>query len=93
MKQTLILALVGVANSLDADTYKYLKYLAKFNKNPNSMDEFNMRMKHFLETDALIEEWSADPTNTSSVAHNLFSDWTKEEKAKLTSLKSMRAGT
>lgn len=57
------------------------------------MEEFDMRMKHFLETDAFIEEWSADPTKTSSVAHNLFSDWTKEEKAKLTSLKSMRAGT
>lgn len=48
-----------------------------------------MRMKNFLTTDAFIEEWSADPTKTSRVAHNLFSDWTQEETAKLTSLKPM----
>ena len=45
-----------------------------------------MRLSNFLETDAFIQEWNADLTNTHVVGHNFLSDWTAEEKAKLTQL-------
>jgi len=45
-----------------------------------------MRMRHFAASDAFIEEWNADTTNTHRVGHNFLSDWTAEEKAKLTQL-------
>jgi len=43
-------------------------------------------MRHFAASDAFIEEWNADTTNTHRVGHNFLSDWTAEEKAKLTQL-------
>ena len=86
MKQTLILALVAAANAVDLNTYKYMKYISEFNKNPGTVGEFNMRMRNFAETDAFIEEWNADPTNTHRVGHNFISDWSAEEKEKLTQL-------
>lgn len=80
MKQTLILALVAAANAVDLNTYKFMKYISEFNKNPGTVGEFNMRMRNFMETDAFIEEWNADPTNTHRVGHNFISDWSAEEK-------------
>lgn len=86
MKQTLALALLAVANAMDLNTYKYMKYISEFNKSPASVEEFNMRMRNFVASDSFIEEWNADPTNTHRVGHNFLSDWTAEEKSKLTQL-------
>ena len=86
MKQTLTLALIAVANAMDLNTFKYMKYISEFNKSPGSVEEFNMRMRNFAETDVFIEEWNADLTNTHRVGHNFLSDWTAEEKSKLTQL-------
>ena len=86
MKQSLILALVSVANAVDNGTFKYMQYISKMNKSPATIEDFNMRMGLFLTTDAFIEEWNADLTNTHTVGHNLFSDWTAEEKKVLTKL-------
>jgi len=86
MKQTLILALVAAANAIDINAYKYMNYLSEHNKNPATMAEFNMRLANFMASDAFIEEWNADATNTHRVGHNFLSDWTAEEKAKLTQL-------
>jgi hypothetical protein len=86
MKQSIILALVAVANAVDTNTFKYMEYISKFNKSPATIEEYNLRLTHFLETDAFIQEWNSDLTNTHTVGHNLFSDWTPEERAKLTQL-------
>jgi hypothetical protein len=86
MKQSIILALVAVANAVDSNTFKYMEYMSKFNKSPATVQEFNMRMSNFLETDAFVQEWNADLTHTHVVGHNFISDWTAEEKAKLTQL-------
>ena len=81
MKQTLILALIAVANAMDLNTFKYMKYISEFNKSPGSVEEFNMRMRNFVASDSFIEEWNADLTNTHRVGHNFLSDWTAEEKS------------
>ena len=86
MKQSIILALVAVANAVDSNTFKYMEYMSKFNKSPATIEEFNMRLSNFLKTDAFVQEWNADLTNTHVVGHNFLSDWTAEEKAQLTQL-------
>ncbi len=86
MKQSITLTLVAVANAVDSNTFKYMEYISKFNKSPATIQEFNMRLSNFLETDAFIQEWNGDVTNTHVVGHNFLSDWTAEEKAKLTQL-------
>ena len=86
MKQSLILALVSVANAVDNGTFKYMQYISKMNKSPATIEDFNMRMGLFLTADAFIEEWNADLTNTHTVGHNFLSDWTAEEKKVLTKL-------
>ena len=39
-----------------------------------------MRLKNFAKTDEFIESWMADKNNTSTVGHNMFSDWSEEER-------------
>jgi 6-phosphogluconolactonase/glucosamine-6-phosphate isomerase/deaminase len=39
-----------------------------------------MRLKNFAKTDEFIESWMADKSNTSSVAHNMFSDMSEDER-------------
>ena len=63
-----------------------MQYIAKYHKKIATLEEFNMRMNNFIAADAYINEWNADTTKTSSVAHNFFSDWTDSEKAKLRTL-------
>jgi len=63
-----------------------MQYIAKYNRKIATLEEFNMRMNNFIAIDALINEWNADASKTSSVGHNFLSDWTDSEKAKLTTL-------
>lgn len=91
MKQSIILGLLAVVNAVDTNTYKYMQYLSKFGKSHSTMEEFNMRLANFIEIDAKIEEWNSDATNTSSVGHNFFSDWTAEEKLRLSNAKANSA--
>ncbi len=86
MKQNLILALVAAANAVDSRTFRYMEYISQHNKSPATIEEFNMRMSNFLEIDSFIQEWNADTTHTHVVGHNNFSDWTAEERTKLTKL-------
>jgi hypothetical protein len=86
MNKSIVLALVAVANAVDSNSFKYMQYISKFNKSPATIEDFNMRLSHFLETDKFIEEWNADLSNTHRVGHNVISDWTPEERAKLTQL-------
>jgi C1A family cysteine protease len=86
MKQSLILAFVSFANAVENGTFKYMQYIAKMNKSPATIEDFNMRTGLFHATNAFIEEWNANLTNTHTVGHNFLSDWTAEEKKVLTSL-------
>ena len=40
-------------------------------------------MQLFARVDQFIEQWNSDENKTHTVAHNEFSDWTEEERAKL----------
>jgi hypothetical protein len=102
MKQSIILALVAVANAVDTNaathqiafaqiSFKYMEYMSKYNKSPATVEEFNMRLANFLKIDAFIQEWNTDLTNTHKVGHNKFSDWTAEEREKLSGLKKVNS--
>jgi hypothetical protein len=83
MKQSIVFGLLAVVNAIDNNTYKFMQYLSKFGKSYSSIEEFNMRLSLFIETDKFIEEWSADTTKSSTVSHNVFSDWTPEQRSNL----------
>ena len=72
--------------SITAKQFEFMKYVANFNKQYNSLDEFQMRFDLYAETNAIIKNWNADDTRTSSMGLNFLSDWTLEEKAKLRGL-------
>ena len=83
MKTFIALALAGAVSAVDTITYKYMQYISKQNKSYESLEEFNMRLSNFAAIDKFIEEWNADPENTSTVGHNFMSDWTAAEKKRL----------
>ena len=84
MKTFLAAALAGAA-SASVDQFKFMQYVSKFNKNYNTVEEFEMRMENFLRNEAEILKNEQDPESTYTMAHNHMSDWTQEEyKAILT---------
>jgi C1A family cysteine protease len=86
------LAFTGVASAINDIQFRYIKYVSEFNKNYNTLEEFNMRMELFRITDTLINEHNSDDTATSQMGHNFLSDWTHAEKKTLTGLKGELTG-
>ena len=79
-------ALTGAVSAFSQSQFEFMQYIAKQGKTYATVEEFNMRMELFAQRNAIIEEWNADDTVTSKMGHNFLSDWTVEEKAKLTGL-------
>jgi C1A family cysteine protease len=86
------LAFTGVASAINDIQFRYIKYVSEFNKNYNTLEEFNMRMELFRITDTLINEHNSDDTATSQMGHNFLSDWTHAEKKTLSGLKGEPTG-
>ena len=59
---------------------RHLNYLAKFGKSYGSTAEFLKRKSLWLETDNFIKGY---PKSSFTMAHNKFSDWTPEEKDRI----------
>ena len=70
--------------------YKYVQYLAEYNKTYEKQDVFLARFDRFIAINEKIQEHNQDPNNTSTVGHNQFSDWTLEELGSLTSVKQVK---
>ena len=58
--------------------YQYLRYVATFNKEYRTLQEYNERKDRFSRTEVILRSLSLELT-TSTVGHNKFSDWTREE--------------
>ena len=80
MKCFFAMAIAGcaVAAKVDRNDIEFIGYLAKYNKDYNSMDQYNMRKDRYMETGAEIERLNSSQTS-SRHGHNKFSDWTKAE--------------
>ena len=72
--------LVGIEASFN-------EHLAAFGKSYGTKEEYNFRMQLFAEKDAEINEINANPENTFTVGHNMFSTWTHDEYKQLLGFK------
>ena len=86
MKTFVCLALAGVATAITQNDIKFMDFLAAHGKDYNTIEEFNFRAALFAKKDAALAKINANPENTFSVAHNMFSDRTKEEMKKMRGL-------
>ena len=71
-------AAVAVAQKMRPADYDYMRYVAQYGKNYDTMEEFKSRQAQFESANEYIAEHNQ--TNSSHVAgHNQFSDWTATE--------------
>ena len=66
--------------------FEYVQFMAKFAKDINTVEEFNMRHALFAQADLEISAHNAMPANFT-LGHNQFSDWTREEYGSLLGLR------
>ena len=67
--------------------YDFMRYVSMHNKFYTTSTEFEMRKSNYEAVDAFIQEANAR-NGAYRAGHNKFSDWTEEEKKKLTGLKT-----
>jgi len=84
--KTLVLAVVtaiATATPMSEVEFRFINYVAKFNKSYGTKEEYAFRLEQFSLKDAEMQLIKADDTNTFTVSHNKFSDWTDYEFKKL----------
>lgn len=82
------LAAVAQAKVLSTNDFNFVNYISKFGKQYSTLEEYNLRYNRYMDIDAQIKHFNE--TERSSVhGHNHLSDWTHEEKVKLTGLKNI----
>ncbi len=62
----------------------FMQYVAKYGKTYGTVEEFEHRLKLFVATEQEIVRFNSSP-QTSTIGHNKFSDWSAEERKRLTS--------
>ena len=72
------LAAAAMATKMTEADYRFIRYIAKFNKFYETTEEFQMRLEKFLEAEAKIEQINARDT-LMTAGHNFFSDFTQQE--------------
>ncbi len=74
-----LLAAGSLAIPIETDDYQFTLYMAQFNKNYQSLEEYSLRLIEFSKINQAIMKFSSKP-HTSWVTHNRFSDWTSAER-------------
>ena len=79
-----ILVAAVSATDMNPIEFEFMKFIAKFNKNYGTIEEYTARLNRFIEIDAFINEVN-DPKSehTHTAGHNKFSDWTEAEFERL----------
>jgi len=85
-----IATLASVAVAFEESQFRFMEYMANHGKSYTDAVEFEMRYENWLRIDKFIVTHNADPKETHTVGHNYLSDWSKEEKSKLSGLKKPR---
>jgi C1A family cysteine protease len=95
MKSTAILAFAGAVSAADflgGATWnveaEYLKYIAKYNKNYLSTEEYELRLGQFAKSHYAIDKQNAKGESLK-LSHNHMSDWTEQEYKATLGYKSM----
>lgn len=63
--------------------YLFINYVAKFNKQYATSEEYNFRFLEFVKRVHQMEEHAKDTSATYQIAFNKFSDWTESEYKKV----------
>ena len=83
-----LLATAASASLMTKLDYEFMKYITEFNKMYSTTEEFEMRKELFRATHNFIAEANAQE-GSYTAGHNMFSDWTAEEKSTLFRSESM----
>ena len=78
MKSFAFAAVAGVTSALNSAEFEYMQYVAKFNKVSNDVQEFQVRMMNFANTEKFIQAHNQSNA-THTAGHNQFSDWSHAE--------------
>lgn len=70
------IAAAASATLMSGEDYAFINYVAEYAKSYGTVEEFNFRKSNFLATHAKIAAFHSD---TQTVGHNVFSDWSAEE--------------
>jgi C1A family cysteine protease len=88
------MAAVSVAESIEANEFMFMKYIADFNKSYGTREEFNFRMARWIEVDAFVKEVNAPGSEyTHTAGHNKFSDFTEAEFKRMQGLKTKKVAS
>ena len=82
------IASVAIGSLMTAADYQYFDYVSTFGKSYGTVAEFNFRSNIFKNNLVKIEEFNADPVNTSTVGVNMFTDRTEAEMKKMNGYKA-----
>lgn len=72
-----------LSERISDDEMAYMKYVTEWGKSYGTKAEFDFRFEQFKKTLAKMEYHNAENAHKSTVAHNIFSDWTEAEYKKL----------
>ena len=86
MKSFALALTFGAANALQNLEFEYMQYVAKFGKVLKTVEEFEQRLVHFIATHHMIKQ--LNQSESTSHAHNQFSDWSREEYKNMLGFKS-----
>ena len=70
-----LVASVALGTQIETDDYQFTLFMAQFNKNYQSLEEYSLRLIEFSKINQEITKFSSKP-HTSWVTHNRYSDWT-----------------
>jgi cathepsin L len=73
---------------MNNNDYLFMRYIVEFNKEYDTVEEFNMRKANFVKAHEEIMELN-NQNGSLSVRHNKFSDYTEKEYQKMLGLRNM----
>ena len=82
------LAAAVSATAMEANDYKFMRFLVDHNKEYKTVEEYNMRKDIYNNLDAEIVKLNRS-NGTSNHGHNKFSDYTREEYRAMLGLRNM----
>jgi len=81
MRSFVAIALAAYASAMDINedvVVEFMKFVADFGKSYGTNEEYHFRLEQFARKHAELAELSEKLT-TSTVGHNIYSDWTENE--------------
>ena len=85
MKSFALAAIAGVSSAtiMTADDYEFMKFVTKFEKFYETVEEFELRKKNFIATSVQVKKQNSQEESTYTAGLNQFSDWNDEDASVL----------